>query len=67
MWPAESIMQSMRPAMLCRFPIPALADFTRAMLQFLYADTNLYNVPPKSLTAIMVSILTASRFFSFNK
>ena len=24
MWPAESIMQSMRPAMLCRFPTPDL-------------------------------------------
>ena len=25
MWPAESIMQSMRPAMLCRFPTPGIS------------------------------------------
>ena len=26
MWPAESIMQSMRSAMLCRFPTSGLID-----------------------------------------
>ena len=29
MWPAESIMQSMWPAMLCRFPTPALKQLPR--------------------------------------
>ena len=33
MWPAESIMQSMRPAMLCRFPTPALTDINTQFVQ----------------------------------
>ena len=32
MWPAKSIMQSMRPAMPCRFPTPDLAHFKLQIL-----------------------------------
>ena len=33
MWPAEIIMQSMRPAMLCRFPTPAVKLHGLASIQ----------------------------------
>ena len=37
MWPAESIMQSMRPAMLCRFPTPGVTELSK---KYLYLFTN---------------------------
>ena len=33
MWPAENIMQSMRPAMLCRFPTPVLKRVNATPIQ----------------------------------
>ena len=31
MWPAENTMQSMRPAVLCRFPTPVLSELDAAI------------------------------------
>ena len=42
MWPAESIMQSMRPAMLCWFPSPALAEPEPKVVKILKLKPALY-------------------------